>query len=53
MTTNGKGQYRLEDVLADARNGERKQIMRYMGVKAINGDKMHYKQHIPAKTAIN
>ena len=53
MTDNGKGQYRLEDVLADASNGERRQILRYMGVKAVNGTKLHYKQTVPAKTAVN
>ena len=53
MTVNGKGQYRLEDVLADSSNGERKQIMRYMGVKAVNGTKLHYKQNVPAKSAVN
>ena len=53
MADNGKGQFRLEDVLAEASNGERKQIMRYMGVKAVNGTKLHYKQHVPAKSAVN
>ena len=53
MTDNGKGQYRLEDVLADANNGERRQIMRYMGVKAVNGTKLHYNMTVPAKSAVN
>ena len=53
MTVNSKGQYRLEDVLADASNCDRKQIMRYMGVKAVNGTKLHYKQNVSARSAIN
>ena len=43
MPVNPNGYYRLDNVLSRATESERKQIMRSMGMVAVNGDKLHFK----------
>ena len=43
MQANPNGYYRLDNVLSRATESERRQIMRSMGMVAVNGDKLHFK----------
>ena len=43
VQANPNGYYRLDNVLARATESERRQIMRSMGMVAVNGDKLHFK----------
>ena len=47
MARNFQGHVRLDDLLSQANASEKRQILKKIGVVAVDGDKLHFKPRNP------